>query len=57
MRSLVLAGTTPRGGSEAEDEALGAALLASAKDVEEHRYAVADVRRALAPLCEPARHR
>jgi len=27
-------------------------LLASAKDVEEHRYAVADVRRALAPLCD-----
>src|ERR1700728_1851986 len=36
----------------AEDEALGAALLASAKDVEEHRYAVADVRRAPAPLCD-----
>jgi menaquinone-specific isochorismate synthase len=52
VRSLVLAGTTPRGGSAAEDEALGAALLASAKDVEEHRYAVADVRRALAPLCD-----
>jgi menaquinone-specific isochorismate synthase len=51
VRSLVLAGTTPRGGSGAEDEALGAALLASAKDVEEHRYAVADVRAALAPLC------
>jgi len=51
VRSLVLAGTTPRGGSQAEDEALGAALLASTKDVEEHRYAVADVRRALAPLC------
>jgi menaquinone-specific isochorismate synthase len=52
VRSLVLAGTTPRGGTAAQDEALGAALLASAKDVEEHRYAVADVRAALAPLCE-----
>ena len=52
VRSLVLAGTTPRGASAAEDSALGAALLASAKDVEEHRYAVADVRRALAPLCD-----
>jgi menaquinone-specific isochorismate synthase len=52
VRSLVLAGTTPRGRSAAEDEALGAALLASAKDVEEHRYAVADVRRALGPLCD-----
>ena len=52
VRSLVLAGTTPRGGGAAEDDALGAALLASAKDVEEHRYAVADVRAALAPLCD-----
>jgi len=52
VRSLVLAGTTPRGASPAEDRALGAALLASAKDVEEHRYAVDDVRTALAPLCD-----
>jgi len=52
VRSLVLAGTAPRGASPAEDQALGAALLASAKDVEEHRYAVADVRTALAPLCD-----
>jgi menaquinone-specific isochorismate synthase len=52
VSSLVLAGTTPRGSSEAEDRQLGAALLASAKDVEEHQYAVADVRAALAPLCD-----
>src|SRR5262249_45546971 len=52
VRSPVLAGATPRGGSAGEDDALGAALLASAKDVEEHRYAVADVRAALAPLCD-----
>jgi len=52
LSSLVLAGTTPRAGTLAEDRALGAALLASAKDVEEHQYAVADVRRALAPLCD-----
>jgi menaquinone-specific isochorismate synthase len=51
VSSLVLAGTTPRGGSAAEDRKLGAALLASPKDVEEHQYAVADVRRELAPLC------
>jgi menaquinone-specific isochorismate synthase len=51
IRSLVLAGTAPRGGSKAEDEALGAGLLASAKNVEEHQYAVADERAALAPLC------
>ena len=52
VSSLVLAGTTPRGRSRAEDQALGAALLASAKDVEEHRYAVADVRATLTPLCD-----
>jgi menaquinone-specific isochorismate synthase len=52
VSSLVLAGTTRRGRSGAEDARLGAALLASAKDVEEHRYAVADVRRALAPFCD-----
>ena len=51
VSSLVLAGTMPRGGSPAEDAAIGAALLASAKDTEEHRYAVADVRAALTPLC------
>ncbi len=51
ISSLVLAGTIPRGASPAEDEALGAALLASAKDVEEHGYAVADVRATLAPRC------
>ncbi len=52
VRSLVLAGTTRRGRTAAEDARLGAALLASAKDVEEHRYAVADVRKALAPFCD-----
>lgn len=52
VRSLVLAGTTPRGGTAAADEALGAALLASAKNVEEHEYAVADVRAWLQPLCD-----
>jgi menaquinone-specific isochorismate synthase len=52
VSSLVLAGTTPRGRGQGEDEALGAALLASAKDVEEHQYAVADVRATLTPLCD-----
>jgi menaquinone-specific isochorismate synthase len=51
VTSLVLAGTAPRGGSPPEDDALGAALLSSAKNVEEHGYAVADVRAALEPLC------
>jgi menaquinone-specific isochorismate synthase len=52
VRSLVLAGTTPRGGTAAADDALGATLLASAKNVEEHEYAVADVRAALQALCD-----
>jgi menaquinone-specific isochorismate synthase len=51
LYSLVLAGTMSRGGSTETDRALGAALLASAKDQEEHQYAVADVRAALQPLC------
>jgi menaquinone-specific isochorismate synthase len=49
--SLVLAGTWPRGGTPEADRALGEGLLASAKDREEHQYAVADVRAALRPLC------
>jgi menaquinone-specific isochorismate synthase len=52
ISSLVLAGTIPRGRDTAEDTALGARLLGSAKDVAEHEYAVAGVRATLAPLCE-----
>jgi menaquinone-specific isochorismate synthase len=53
VRSLVLAGTTPRGATPEDDARLAAALLDSAKDVEEHLYSAASVRDALAPLCEP----
>ncbi len=52
VRSLVLAGTMPRGGSADEDSRLAAALLASAKEAEEHRYAADSVRQVLAPLCQ-----
>jgi menaquinone-specific isochorismate synthase len=52
ISSLVLAGTTPRGASAGEDRELGDALLASVKNRQEHGYAVATVRAALAPLCE-----
>ncbi len=52
VSALVLAGTTPRGGNTAEDEALGAALLSSAKNTEEHAYAVTSMREALNPLCD-----
>ncbi len=52
VSSLVLAGTTPRGAAPAEDTALATALLASAKENEEHAYASASLQDALAPLCE-----
>ncbi len=51
VTALILGGTSPRGTQPAEDAALGAALLASAKNTEEHAYAVASVRDVLAPLC------
>ena len=52
VSSLVLAGTTPRGARVGEDSALAQALLESAKENEEHGYAAASLRDALAPLCE-----
>jgi menaquinone-specific isochorismate synthase len=55
LHSLVLAGTMPRGGTPDADRALGATLLASSKDRDEHQYAVADVRTALQPLCADLR--
>ncbi len=55
LHSLVLAGTAARGGTPESDRALGATLLASAKDQDEHQYAVADVRAALRPLCTDLR--
>jgi len=52
VSSLVLAGTTPRGATPAEDSDLASALLGSAKENEEHQYAAASLRDALAPLCQ-----
>jgi menaquinone-specific isochorismate synthase len=52
VSSLVLAGTKPRGATEAEDERLATELTSSLKENEEHRYAAASLREALAPLCE-----
>jgi menaquinone-specific isochorismate synthase len=53
--SRVLAGTTGRSDDEAEDAALGAALLASSKDHHEHRLAAESVRQVLAPRCSDLR--
>ena len=50
VESLVLAGTAPRGDDNASDATLGQMLLASAKDLAEHRPAVASVRQVLQPL-------
>jgi len=52
VSSLVLAGTTPRGATPAEDSELATALLGSAKENEEHQYAAASLEQALAPLCQ-----
>jgi menaquinone-specific isochorismate synthase len=51
VSALVLGGTLPRGADPAEDLALGEELLASAKNHEEHAYAVDSIREALEPLC------
>jgi menaquinone-specific isochorismate synthase len=52
VSALVLGGTLPRGADPAGDLALGEELLASAKNHEEHAYAVVSIREALEPLCE-----
>ncbi|MFD3688643.1 isochorismate synthase MenF [Nocardiopsis sp. NPDC058631] len=52
LTSLVLAGTRPRGEDPDSDRRLADQLLASAKDVDEHRMAVDSLRTALAPLAE-----
>jgi menaquinone-specific isochorismate synthase len=51
VTSLVLAGTMPRGATGDEDARIAAALLGSAKENEEHGYAVASLRDVLTPLC------
>jgi menaquinone-specific isochorismate synthase len=51
VSSLVLAGTTPRGATQAEDSDLARAMLGSAKENEEHEYAAASLRDTLSPLC------
>lgn len=51
VSSLVLAGSARRGTDEQQDAALGAALLASAKDRDEHALSVASVVGGLEPVC------
>jgi menaquinone-specific isochorismate synthase len=51
IESQVLAGTVRRGAGRAEDDRLGAELLASAKDAGEHRFAVDSVTDVFARIC------
>jgi menaquinone-specific isochorismate synthase len=51
IASRVLAGTTARGLDAAEDERLGATLLASEKDLREHDLALRSAVDALSPVC------
>ena len=51
VRSRILAGTLPRTGDPADDARLGAALLASEKDLDEHRLAAGPVAERLARHC------
>jgi menaquinone-specific isochorismate synthase len=52
ISSLVLGGTMPRGRNAAQDAEIGAALLGSAKELEEHQYAVVGVRSVLESRCD-----
>jgi menaquinone-specific isochorismate synthase len=56
VTSRVLAGTTGRAEDEADDAALGAALLASTKDRHEHQLAADSVREVLGPRCPDLAH-
>ena len=52
LESEALAGTRPRGTTAAEDEALGQVLLASGKDLREHRYVADALERDFNALCD-----
>jgi menaquinone-specific isochorismate synthase len=51
IESLVLAGSARRGADNADDRAIGAALLESAKDNREHRFSVESVTDVLDRVC------
>lgn len=51
ITSLVLAGTAPRGTGAEDDRRLARELAESAKNVEEHRYAIDSLYDRLGPLC------
>lgn len=57
-RTLVteaLAGTRPRGATDAEDDALSAELIGNRKDLDEHGLVARTIRESLGPLCRDLR--
>jgi menaquinone-specific isochorismate synthase len=52
MESEAVAGTRPRGASEADDDELRDDLHSSQKDKAEHEYVKAGIREALGPICD-----
>lgn len=52
FRTVAIAGSTARGADAGEDAVLGAELLASDKEREEHAVVVASIRERLAPIAE-----
>lgn len=52
VETFPLAGTAARQALPADDAAVARRLLASSKDLHEHRLVVADIRERLLPLCE-----
>jgi menaquinone-specific isochorismate synthase len=52
LRTMALAGSARRGGSEVEDDRLGQELLADAKERNEHQIVIAAIQERLSPLTE-----
>jgi menaquinone-specific isochorismate synthase len=52
VQSEAVAGTRPRGASEADDAELREELLGSAKDLSEHAYVRTSIKETLGPLCD-----
>ncbi len=52
VETFPLAGTAARQASAADDEAVAQRLLASGKDLHEHRLVVEDIQQRLRPLCD-----
>ncbi|QBD77446.1 isochorismate synthase [Ktedonosporobacter rubrisoli] len=55
LRTMPLAGSAPRGETEAEDRRLGTELLHSAKNKVEHEIVVVTIQKVLASLCSTVR--